>query len=393
MSGHSIMFVASNDTHVRTFAPVVERITSASLSTAVVSLDQFYGQGASRTAASLGIACIELEHGGSIPAERFYARSPFVVWLDVLAARREVSSVLKRLDPRTIVVGNDRGLIEKLILYQGRRRGARTVLVQDGRLGPRPHRADLVERARGLAKRALSAALRAIGAPYLAASEYGSGGTDVICASGDAGAQILSERKRPWSKVLITGQPRYDSLPRPAEALAWDVVYFTTPFAEANLGTEHQERQTELLRRLESWAAETNRRFAVKPHPRDSIDVYADMLGTERVLEGPPSQVLAQARVVLLGISTVVEEAALIGCPVVVVGEVVHGSAFDASLPPRDVYPRGDSVEELFALVDELTNSDVRDNLLSPQRAAVSREVLYSRDVAAAANVAEVVLR
>lgn len=388
---HSVMLVASNDTHVAMYAAVSARLNELDVSCAILSLDPLYRQGATAAAVARGLAVRELESPRGSKGQ-FYGRPFWTIWRDTVRTVPLVRRLLSDHKVTTVVVANDRGLIEKAILHQARRLGLKTVLVQDGRLAPRPSHSNPVGKIGHTLKIAASAALRALGLPYLAASEYGAGGADLICANGPAGARILEARRSSSSSVVICGQPRYDDLPTRTQTPRWDVLIFTTPFAAAGLGAELQRRQEDLVGRLADWGAEHSIAFAVKPHPREDQRRYSERVGPHRVVAGDARSALAEARLAIAGMSTVVEEAGLIGCPVLVFGSMVHGRAFDSLLPPAHVYPRADQYAELTEMIERYLEPGARSRLLHVQMAHVRDDVHYDAENPAARLVAEAVV-
>lgn len=388
-----VLGIASNDTHVTTYAALQPELEKRGAELTVLSLDEYYAQHAGRNPHALRF--IELHRpNGLLSPGAFYRRPVPAVWRDVLRARAPIRRILRHESPHVVVLGNDRGLIEKAVIEQARAIGIRTVLVQDGRMAPSPriigHRAQLTQ----LGKRLLSPLLRGAGFGDLAATQYGSGGTDVICASGEASAEVLRRRARKRTAVTITGQPRYDAIPAvPADRhRRWDVVAFTTPFEHAGLGRRYQHRQMRLVIGLAAWADRHERQFRVKPHPRENSHEYRTAINSDVVLEGDPISALHDARIAVIGISTLLEEAAFMACPVVVPGATVHGSEFDDLLPPADTYPRGDSPDDLHSRIEELLEVSGRNSVLAAQRAYVSRQVQRDPDRPAARLVAEVIL-
>lgn len=389
MSRGVALLVASNDTHVSLFAPIAAALDHRGVTSSVVSLDPYYGQGASAASRQASLDVIELQRRRAPRSEqRFYARPVLDMWLDALDARRALERLIADRGPSFVLLGNDHGLLEKAAIREARRAGAMTILVQDGRLAPRPRlrgmRAWLTRTAKGW----LSPALRAAGVPYLAASDYGSGGTDLVCASGDAGAEILRARSTRGSRIVVTGQPRYDRLmgmARRREPPRWDVVVFTTPFAAAGLGADVQAAQEALVLDLHRWALDTGRRLAVKPHPRERGESYSQLRAHGAVLTGDAAEAMVEARVAVIGMSTVLDEAAVVGTPVVVPGAVVHRPGMDGLLPPRDPYARGESLPELISLIEAMDDSAARADALRRQ-AEYARRQLFTDPASTAAE-------
>jgi hypothetical protein len=401
VSGRHVLLVCSNDTHVRMFAPVVTALARRKASTTMVTLDAFYGQGANRAADELGLAATTLQRpGGPLTGRHFYRRRTTAIWRDVLASKKGVDRILDEAGPDALVVGNDFGLIEKLFLERASRLPAKTILVQDGKLAAHRPRERSIESSllRG-AKRVFSPLLSAAGLRYLAASEYGEWGADTMCATGERGYQLLRARAGAGSEVITTGQPRYDALGTLiplAQSRAREgsvVTMLTTPFSMSGLGDEPQRRQDELVVQLEQELTATNRVLWVKPHPRESEERYRRLCRrpATRIQTGDAGETLARSDAAVIGISTVIEEAGLLGCPVVVPGSLVHGSRFAEHLPDPATYPRFESAQEAVETLDRVFNAQLP--LAEQQSAQVRHQVQFDLGRPAADAVANALLR
>lgn len=392
-----VLFVCSNDTHVRTFAPVMGELAALGVESRLLSLDAYYCQGASAAAAELRLAAFPLGTGRPLAAGEFYRRSPITVWRDVLAARPWIASALDQIEPTHVVVGNDFGLIEKLFIAVADRRGLLTILVQDGRLASisRPESRRVASRARRWAKAVASSLFRKVGLGYLAASDYGEGGARLICVTGEAGREVVSPRLRRPAKVIVTGQPRYDrlrALDRSDEGDRVHVVVFTTPFGAVGLDYGAQQRQEAMLKWVANVIADMGGELTVKPHPREPASIYDSIAAVISEPTADPAALLARSHFAVLGLSTLIEEAGLLGCPVVVPGVSVHGYAFRRVLPDADIYPRFETEAAFRRLAHQMMGRETRQRWLRVQSDRVHKEVLFSPDQPAAARVAEAIL-
>jgi hypothetical protein len=390
-----VAMLASNDTQVRMYEPVYDELRSRGVDAVVLSLDRYYQQDATWAAQRHGLSVIELGAPQDGPSGGFYRRGVIPIWRDVLAARQPMERFLRSWRPDVVMLGNDFGLLEKLCLDRCRRARVRqTILLQDGRLSEKRSTPDnWGRRAMGFLKAAVSPVLRAATLGYFAASEYGQGGADTICATGAAGATLLRSRARGRSEVHITGQPRYDNLiklvdrpPPTAPRPHW--VYFTTPFRSGRT----RDLQLHTIRELSARAIQANLTFTVKPHPRESPQTYRDLRVDTARSEDEPSKLLAAATGAIIGTSTVVEEAGLLGRPVIVPGSLVHGSRFPSALPPVDLYPRFESIEEAITYMTELSSGSLQ-AVVVRQSEWIRREVDFQADHPAAARVADIVAR
>ncbi|MEX0626926.1 MAG: hypothetical protein WD402_10295 [Chloroflexota bacterium] len=394
-----VAFVCSNATHIHTFAPVIAKLSESGVHSTLLSLEEYYGGDLGAVAAAHGVRAVMVRRrSGPLVPNAFYARSVSAIWRDVLVARRDVAAVLDEISPAAVVVGNDFGLMEKVTLRVARQRGARRVLVQDGRLtARRPREDEPTRRLLRLAKSVLSPALRLLGLPELAASEYGQGDVDVICVTSRDSQLLLRQRARKGTHVVLTGQPRYASAThgRGASPGTEDnlVTMFTTPFAVDRLSKESQHRQVRLAADLSERLSAARVTFLVKPHPREDAAAYRSAGLT--TVDEMPAALLARSWVAIVGISTVIEEAALAGVPLIVPGRVVHGSRFDHQMPPADIYPWFESSAEACELLDGLRDPSAWQRLAERQRASVLGELVATvpPDLAAAAVAAQIVGR
>ena len=93
-------------------------------------------------------------------------------------------------------------------------------------------------------------------------------------------------------------------------------------------------------------------KLVVKPHPREDRAAYRAISDITIWDGASPSELLARARAAIVGISTVVEEASLMGVPVLALGHSVHGERFATRLPDPKAYPR---IESASALVEQIS--------------------------------------
>ena len=385
------LFLCSSDIHVRMFSPVIRELTARGRTGTFISLDRQYRQGATRMATSLGLDIVEV--GDPIGSNQpFYHRSAFAIWRDILALRKPVSHYLDGQTADTLVVGNDRGLVERAWLRAARSRGMRTALVQDGRLGEGPVDVTWGRHLSGIARRLASAGMRASGLGDLAASQYGASGVDIICATGQESAKLLRRRAPIRSNIVITGQPRYDELERASGGTSNQEFcsFFTTPYEHAGLGQQAQDQQEHLIVRLREAFAERSVPFVVKPHPREDITRYAALLGESNFLwTGSSADLLRRSICAVITFSTVVEEAALVGCPVLVPADSMFGTSPIPTLPQVAEYPRVATPREMASAVGRLARDpNVRARLVEQQRAFMRRFLEFG-DGRSAHRVAE----
>lgn len=385
-----VVIVCSNAIHASMFVPVAQNLDAHQVSVSFLTLDQYYhGGAADRLSGLLPHDVTDLPRLTGALEGSFYARSTLSVWRDVMAVRDWTRRYIADRAPKVVVVGNDHGLLEKLVLTVAVAYGAATVLVQDGVLGEqsRPAPDGMRQSAVRMARRALSPSLRRAGYPFLAASDYGQSGATIVCASGDAGRRYFLSIGVAEEVVVVTGQPRYDGLRLVRQVgitpdHSVDVVYFSTPFALQGLGSQPQLLQEALIPQLSGALSLTGRRLTVRRHPQEMP--LSDRAG--------PAEILRNARVAIIGISSVLEEAVLARVPVIVPGAIVHGSRFEPFLPPRDAFPRFESANEANDLIQKLDDPVYLRQVLSAQAQHMSRELYVDHTRTAASQVASAIL-
>ena len=337
------MFVLSNDIHARMFGPVAREMRTLGWRSVALPLDAWYGQDAATAASAQQLELVEPETMGARPDGGFYGRpAPFVI-RDAVRARKPLRRAIRTTRPDVVIVGNDRGLIEKAALAAARRAGAATVLVQDGAIGERS--ADEPDRIRRLwrrARMAVSGVLTQVGLGTYAATAYGLGGCDLVCVSGPEGRAAMLARGVPAGRLVEVGQPRYDEIGAIEPSSGHGVVWFTTPFAAQNLGTERQARQHGFVLEATTACRHAGIPFSVRPHPREAPAPYAEVVAAGATLrtDSTAAQVLATAEAAVVGISSVVDEAAILGVPVMVPAGPLADAGLEALLPPAVAYPR-----------------------------------------------------
>lgn len=205
----TVLFVCSNQTHARMFSPVARILESGTpdgLAIRWLSLDSYYRHGAEGALRDLGWQ----EHS-SLPRPRGDTGTPWeggpLTRMRIFRqGKRAVRQVLRDIRPSVLVLGNDIGPLERLLIGQGRQMGIPSLLVQDGVIALRPVPAPPVP----TPTRFLRAVLVAFGLRLPDARPYGQNGADRIAVMGDAVARWLAQQGVPEDCITVTGQPRYD---------------------------------------------------------------------------------------------------------------------------------------------------------------------------------------
>jgi len=247
-------------------------------------------------------------------------------------AKGQIAKLIRARQPAVVLLGNDIGMIESLIIARARSIGAQTLLVQDGILGShlRPRSTFRTMMARGVR------ALFGLGRGQV----YGSGGADLVAVMGKQARSLLVAGGVHEQRVNVTGQPRYDvfgpgstaidsagrrlrlNLGIPANARV--VAIFTQPMSRFRYMASAQWNV--VLGEMLSLGGEPFDADAivVKLHPADLLKefkaIHGQMLRRRgiRVLQHEDlASILAACDVVVVHTSTVALEAMIFGKPVV----------------------------------------------------------------------------
>lgn len=390
------LFILSNDLHAQMFAPVAAELDAMALHSIGLPLDPWYHQGAGATASSLQLEVFGPAVRHTAPTRPFYDRPSPVIVFEALRARGVLRRAIRAIRPSVVVVGNDRGLLEKAALEEARRFGAPTVLVQDGTIGPRaaPERG-LRRRLWRAARKVVSAPATKLGLRSVVATDYGTWGCDAVCVSGPAARRVFEERGVPRSKIVETGQPRYDRAAGAVGLESKGVVWFTTPFAAQNLGLDRQQAQVDLVADVTAACVSADIPFTIRPHPRESVDQYglAVATGAEIRAGGEAAAVLAGAEAAMMSISSVIDEAAILGVPVMIPAGTMADLALDDLLPPAGRYPRVSSGADVVDLVATWRRRPLeRLAALQPQQDWVRERIRIDASQPASLRVASVIL-
>lgn len=324
----------------------------------------------------------------------------------------QVKRVLSERGADVVVVGNDRGLIEKQVIRIAKDLQAKTVLLQDGLLwrhevrsyaAKHAHRRGLRRALRDWSKSSFGWLMRVIGRIDLAPTYIGQGGCDLICVMGEATREVLQSRGVNPMRIVVTGQPRYDgtqlsteqvtslraSLGIPSDSIV--VTYFGVT-ADADARSYNATNSPEFASRVVRFVAaraEANTWVILKPHPREEATAYeliardADSVVMTR--DANSLDLIQISDAVISFVCTTMAEAALFGQ-----GPLVLRSGFDGSVSESLGVSRGTFAEfadsrELLAYLGDLLAGDVKTRSID---AAATDAMIFRPAEGAAARIA-----
>lgn len=253
-----VLFIPLNTNHVRIFEPVCAGLKS---SFAVVCHDLVSESDAYRTGRLLVAKDL---HPVDFPAR--VERNPVGSLRERIREARQigrgVAGILRAVRPRVAVLCIDHDPTAILFIREARRRGVRSVVMQEGLIRPRD-----LEAEGGWLHRLRADVTAACGLPtgYV---RFGSRAADVYLLSGNRARDVLLRAGVPASRLVVVGQPKYDHFLRQAKTQQapqnkTPVFLFAAPadLLKASWGPE-------LVRMLADEARRRKLRIIVKLHPR-----------------------------------------------------------------------------------------------------------------------------
>lgn len=290
--------VCSNSSHVKLMTPVAKQLRTQNWEPTFVSLDNFYGQGASKALRDLKIERLEVP-----------TRTPDGDWHERSQEERDpwnaeatmnIEGMFTANAPDAVLLGNDTGFLEQKFIQAAKTFRTLTALLQEGAL-----RSSMVDAATGQP------------APVM-----GDGGCDLICTWGEGLADRLRARGVK-SIVEPTGNPLFDSLlpdRSPRHAGARDTVLVIGQcfgkYGEYSLEREHSVYEQIIA----AIVARNNYRVVFKVHPQQDVSYYTALhqrmgMSFELMTSGESLASIQSADVVVSVASTMALEAFRLGVP------------------------------------------------------------------------------
>ena len=281
MSGpRRVCFVCSSALHVKLFAPTIRRVASMGrLQPIIVSLDQFYA----------GIhgnvtACAEVMQLPAVIVDAGFGPGGGGLMSRIFAAQgagmRAMVALLNDGGTGLVVLGNDTGHAERVVITAARSLGVPTLLVQDGFLFDQ-----FPAGLSGTLRLTLRQLWLAVGGIRLGWVPYGMGGCDAIAVHGIGWRKSICRGvRRTTNRIVVTGHPALISLDdqRVVPLTGQEVLFFCSNFLSAHKdAAAHQDQIGEILalQRLLMVRYGENASLHVKLHPADRLEDYEALTG------------------------------------------------------------------------------------------------------------------
>ena len=213
-----IIFVASNINQVRIWSDITKELKekNSDIRVSLCSLGLYYGQIQEvdlRALKNMDICVLP-----RIFFKDFYWDTNIIKKLIMyFEALLHVSSFLGKTSPSLIVLGNDTGFLEKILIATSRRKKILTLLVQDGIL-----RRNLKNKKTLLSKFVAELQMRI---SYFPGGVYGMGKTDKKAVMGPYTRKLFEEQGTEPAEIVETGHPCFDRLLEIKTSLSQSEIY------------------------------------------------------------------------------------------------------------------------------------------------------------------------
>ncbi len=151
--------------------------------------------------------------------------------------------------------------------------------------------------------------------------------SDKLCVWSDDIKKWIEKHRTPAGKIIVTGNPLYDSYKKKNNNEKYDMVFATRPFLEEDSSMSRNE----YIKFLENIKEKTKeKKIIVKPHPRDDKNLYKSM-GFE-VTDKNIEECMEMSKTMMTFTSTVIFEALLQGKNVICLNKLVdkaHATILD----------------------------------------------------------------
>jgi hypothetical protein len=412
-----VQFCTSNSTHIKTWKLVISalRQKNSQLKTQVLSLDSYYAQSPVTLAGGVNADDLHvLERRWSKVA--YWKATGLHRMLLVFEAIVRVNLMLRKTYPDLVVLGNDIGVIETIIIKAATSLRIPTILVQDGILNGNLRRENVAFVGRAAKIRKFIFALLGINRNHI----YGHGNATAMAVMGQYTYDLFQDEGKDMSEVYITGLPRFDEYAKIVHSgydnsrsvetrrkhqipgSTFTIGFFTQPFISYGLMEPAKWDfivETVLASICEAME-EIDCRLIIKLHPAESATDFFERysqhmsaLGDRVVLDEKIEllNVIQMADLVIVYSSTVSLEAILFDKPVIVFDpyEFLDDYKFAGMGAVVHVATKDDLVGNVLSFKK---NSEVS----SRMRAARARAVNYhlsNFDGLASSRVADLILK
>ena len=254
-------------------------------------------------------------------------------FINFFKMQKVIKDILEQTSPDLVVLALDSDPIAQIFIKESKRRGIKTVLIQEGLIRPLEYT---------MRKTYISdyfyKLLRLLGIYLAYTIKYGTGGCDKILVSGKIASDILQRRGVLENRITIIGHPKYDGLIKNVKSLQPVVNQQKVYLFAASTKIFHDDQNVRFLRKLVEAAKKLGFHLIVKLHPRANIapsDIYTILKVKnnsflEIIKEGDETfEILKKSDVLITVFSTVILEALMMNKECVVTNYLAGESRLD----------------------------------------------------------------
>jgi len=226
--------------------------------------------------------------------------------------RHIIKQKINCLSPSVLVLFIDNDPVAQLGIKMSRKNGIKTILLQDGLIRP-----DEYTERRLNPSKIIYTLLKTFGIS-LRSIVYGTGGCDKVLVNGNIAREILKTRGVPESKMIIVGQPKYDSFIKRIKVDELKNDNHRKYLFAATKELIRDDKNIRFLKEVTRCCANSEVHLIIKMHPR-APEIPEDVLGVlkgedatffEVVKEGDDTvEILKKCDAVITLYSTVILEA------------------------------------------------------------------------------------
>lgn len=252
--------------------------------------------------------------------------------INCLRLKSMARNILTAISPTLLVLAIDSDPITQLFIEESKKRGIKTVLVQESLM--RPYQYTLRRR---YFSDILYKVLRLCGI-YLSYIVYGSGMCDIVLASGTIPKKIFAQRGVPENRIFIVGYPKYDTILVKIDGSNAGANQNRVFVFAASTGILQDNANKNFLIKLTDAIIRLGTRLIIKLHPRSTTtpqEIYeiinvADKSAIEVIKEGDDTfDILKRSDVLITVSSTVILEALMMNKECVTVNYLAGESILD----------------------------------------------------------------
>ena len=370
MNPKTVLFIPSNDNHVKIFHPIYE-ILKSKFHIVFLSQESYKNEGVEKTLLDLGIDFKKFEE----------------------YEKKDPDYILKKENVGIVVIGNDVDVIPQWFIHSANNLGLSSVLIQDGLLFDINTSKNIKNKLYLISKisRLKLLALRLIFSRQYKRITDGEGGCTQIQVWGKLSESYMLNKGIDRDKIVITGSPLWNEIKQIKHTSHTQkiVLYAPTELIHTNI-----LKQMELMELADAVCSvvlsHKNTKLIIKPHPRENPKFYEPLkkkYSSElEISYGHFYSLLEESDVLVTNLSTVTIESLAARKPVIIffpkIETIVNSNTFPRDLIEKNIVLYANDKSLLHAHLLKTLNGEyshneslnfVLEQYLGPQDSVASR--------------------